>query len=177
MALHTRLLLLVCAMLLLAGAAAHAAPAPFPDSVSWYNVERPLRWEDFEGRAVLLDFFTPSCINCVHMLPVEERLAERFGKRLVIIGIDSPKFTNSKTQSGLETFMTVHDIRHPVVLDAHYRIWKAWHVFAWPTFYLIGPDGDVLQRFIGEQSFQDLAGRLRRRWSMRRRPPNWRRCL
>src|SRR5699024_7925321 len=122
------------------------------------NTAQPLTWPDLQGRAVLLDFFTPGCINCVHMLPVEKQLTQRFGKRLVIIGVDTPKFTNSATQSGLETFLAVHDIRHPVVLDAHYRIWDAWQVFAWPTFFLVGPDGNVLGRFIGEQSFSDLAG-------------------
>lgn len=132
-------------------------PTPFPASVTWYNVAQPLTWQDLQGRVVLLDFFTPGCINCVHMLPVEERLAQRFGKQLVIIGINSPKFSNSKTAAGLQTFMAVHDIRHPVVLDADYRIWNAWHVFAWPTFFLIGSNGNVLQRMIGERTFEQLA--------------------
>jgi hypothetical protein len=44
-------------------------PAAFPQGLTWFNVSRPLGWSDLRGRAVLLDFFTPGCINCVHMLP------------------------------------------------------------------------------------------------------------
>lgn len=150
------------AVLLSACSGVRAAPdAPLPESVPWYNVSRPLAWEDLAGRAVLLDFFTPGCINCVHMLPVEEKLAERFGKRLVIIGVDSPKFANSATPQGLVNFITEYHIRHPVFLDARLQFWRAWHVRAWPTLILIGPDGNVRRRFIGEQTLAELAAPIR----------------
>lgn len=142
---------------LLAACSAAQAAVPFPDDSTWFNVSQPLTWEALEGRVVLLDFFSPGCINCVHMLPVEKRLAERFGKRLVIIGVDSPKFSNSATRKGLANFITQHDIRHPILLDADMQYWRAWDVFAWPTFIVIGPDGQPVARLLGEQSFQELA--------------------
>ncbi len=144
--------------LALAACTARATPAPFPVSASWYNVTRPLTWQGLRGRAVLLDFFTPGCINCIHMVPVEDTLARHFGKRLVIIGVDSPKFTDSGTVSGLKDFITVHHVRHPVVLDTHLQIWNAWNAVAWPTFVLVDPDGKPRGRFVGEQSVADLAG-------------------
>lgn len=147
---------------LAACAGARAAPVPLPHDVPWYNVSRPLSWNDLKGRAVLLDFFTPGCINCVHMLPVEEKLAEQFGKRLVIIGVDSPKFTNSATTQGLVDFIKQYHIHHPVLLDAHSKLWDAWHVAAWPTLILVGPDGKPHRRFIGEKSVAELAGPITR---------------
>src|SRR5690625_4486742 len=149
-------------LLALAGCGgAQAAPA-FPASAPWYNVSRSLSWDDLEGRAVLLDFFTPGCINCVHMVPVEDKLEQRFGKRLVIIGVDSPKFTDSGTVSGLKDFMAVHRVTHPVVLDTHQRIWHSWHAVAWPTLVLVGPHGKTRGRFIGEKSVAELAGPIRK---------------
>lgn len=135
-----------------------AALPAFPASAPWYNTTRALTWKDLQGRAVLLDFFTPGCINCVHMIPVEDALAQRFGKQLVIIGVDAPKFTDSGTVSGLKDFITVHHVHHPVVLDTHLTIWTTWHAVAWPTLVLVGPHGKPQQRFIGEQSVSDLAG-------------------
>jgi thiol-disulfide isomerase/thioredoxin len=135
--------------------AQHAAT--FPSGLTWFNVARPLTWTGLEGRAVLLDFFTPGCINCVHMLPVEEKLEQRFGTRLVVIGIDSPKFAASKTRQGLESFIQRYDLRHPIVLDPDMSLWQAYGVQAWPTLILLGPDGNVKQQFIGEQSFEQLA--------------------
>ncbi|HJR14973.1 MAG TPA: thioredoxin-like domain-containing protein [Rhodanobacteraceae bacterium] len=130
----------------------------FPHGLAWFNVSRPLAWNDLRGRAVLLDFFTPGCINCIHMLPAEKQLEERFGTRLVVIGIDSPKFTASKTRQGLESFIQRYDLRHPTVLDADMSLWQAYGVQAWPTLILVGPGGSVRQSFIGEQSLEQLAG-------------------
>ncbi|TAN04266.1 MAG: redoxin domain-containing protein [Rhodanobacteraceae bacterium] len=130
----------------------------FPDGLTWFNVARPLSLGELRGRAVLLDFFTPGCINCIHMLPVEKQLEQRFGTRLLVVGIDSPKFAASKTKQGLESFIQRYDLRHPIVLDPTMSLWNAYGVQAWPTLILLGPDGHVKQQFIGEQSLEQMAG-------------------
>ena len=132
--------------------------ADFPAGLTWFNVARPLTLDDLQGRAVLLDFFTPGCINCIHMLPDEKKLEEHFGTRLAVIGIDSPKFEASKTKDGLKSFIERYDLRHPIVLDPDMQMWNAYGVQAWPTLVLLGPDGNVEQTFIGEQSYEQLAG-------------------
>ncbi|TAN01066.1 MAG: redoxin domain-containing protein, partial [Rhodanobacteraceae bacterium] len=130
----------------------------FPEGLAWFNVSRPLALADLRGRAVLLDFFTPGCINCIHMLPVEKELEQRFGTQLVVVGIDSPKFDASKTKQGLESFIQRYDLRHPIVLDPAMSLWNAYGVQAWPTLILLDPHGSVRQQFIGEQSLEQLAG-------------------
>ena len=130
----------------------------FPTGLAWFNVARPLTGPDLRGRAVLLDFFTPGCINCIHMLPIEKQLEQHFGARLVVIGIDSPKFAASKTRDGLKSFIQRYDLRHPSVLDPDMSLWQAYGVQAWPTLILVGPDGSVRGQFIGEQSYAQLAG-------------------
>lgn len=133
----------------------------FPQGLTWFNVARPLTLGDLEGRAVLLEFFTPGCINCIHMLPVEEQLKRRFGTRLAVIGIDSPKFEASKTKQGLESFIQRYNLRHPIVLDPTMSLWNAYGVQAWPTLVLLGPDGSLKQQFIGEQNLEQLAGPIK----------------
>ena len=132
----------------------------FPHGMAWFNVARPLTLPELHGRAVLLDFFTPGCINCIHMLPDEKKLEEHFGTRLVVVGIDSPKFEASKTKDGLLSFIERYDLRHPIVLDPDMQMWNAYGVQAWPTLVLLGPDGDVQKTFIGEQSYEQLAGQV-----------------
>jgi thiol-disulfide isomerase/thioredoxin len=159
-----RILIALAAAMVVAGGLltgmprAHAQPAiAFPHGLAWFNVSRPLTWDDLKGRAVLLDFFTPGCINCIHMLPAEKQLEEHFGTRLVVVGIDSPKFSASKTKQGLESFIQRYGLRHPIVLYPDMSLWQAYGVQAWPTLILVGPDGSVRQTFIGEQSFEQLA--------------------
>lgn len=161
-----RILLTLFAAIVVAGGlltmglpSAHAGRAiDFPNGLTWFNVARPLTLTELKGRAVLLDFFTPGCINCIHMLPDEKKLEEHFGARLVVIGIDSPKFSASKTKQGLESFIERYDLRHPIVLDPDMQVWNAYGVQAWPTLVLLGPDGNVEKTFIGEQSYEQLAG-------------------
>jgi len=161
-----RILLVLLAAIVVAGGAltmglprAYAGrAADFPAGLTWFNVARPLTLDDLQGRAVLLDFFTPGCINCIHMLPDEKKLEEHFGTRLAVIGIDSPKFEASKTKDGLKSFIERYDLRHPIVLDPDMQMWNAYGVQAWPTLVLLGPDGNVEQTFIGEQSYEQLAG-------------------
>lgn len=131
---------------------------PFASGLTWFNVSRPLDWNDLRGRAVLLDFFTPGCINCVHMLPVEAQLEKHFGTRLVVLGVGSPKFSASKSSDGIKSFIERYGLHHPVVLDAGMNLWNAYGVQAWPTLVLVGPDGGVRGQFIGEQSYAQLAG-------------------
>jgi len=161
-----RILLVLLAAIVVAGGVlsmglprAYAGRASdFPQDLAWFNVARPLTLDELKGRAVLLDFFTPGCINCIHMLPDEKRLEEHFGTRLVVIGIDSPKFEASKTKQGLASFIERYDLRHPIVLDPDMQMWNAYGVQAWPTLVLLGPDGSVQKTFIGEQSYEQLAG-------------------
>lgn len=160
-----RILLTLAATIVVAGGVLMGLPrawaqraVAFPHGLAWFNVSRPLAWGDLRGRAVLLDFFTPGCINCIHMLPAEKQLEERFGERLVVIGIDSPKFSASKTRQGLESFIRRYDLRHPIVLDPDMGLWQAYGVQAWPTLVVVGPDGEVRQTLVGEQSLEQLAG-------------------
>ncbi|MGH8296673.1 MAG: hypothetical protein ACRETZ_14440, partial [Steroidobacteraceae bacterium] len=57
---RTLFLALTCASLaasLLSPEVSAKSAVPFPSSLSWYNVSRPLTLADLKGRAVLLDFF------------------------------------------------------------------------------------------------------------------------
>ena len=58
----------------------------------WINTERPLALRDLRGRVVVLDFWTFCCINCLRVVEELRPLEERFGDRLVVIGVHSPKF-------------------------------------------------------------------------------------
>src|SRR3954470_14478819 len=59
----------------------------------WLN-SAPLKQEDLRGKAVLVDFWTYSCINWRRTLPYLRawvRKYERYG--LVVVGVHSPEFS------------------------------------------------------------------------------------
>ncbi len=133
-----------------------AAEPAFPSPAPWFNVSRPLSTQDLRGRVVLFDFFTPGCINCIHMLPELERLQHEFGQSLLIIGVNSPKFIASQHSDNIEGFIQRYNIRHPILTDQGMILWHHYGVFAWPTLILLGPDGQVAGRYIGEGHYTEI---------------------
>ncbi len=145
----------------LALSACQAQPAseralPFPKGEQWFNVSRPITRKLLEGRITLLDFFTPGCINCMHMIPVLAALARHFGQNLAVVSIDSPKFTASANPGDLRSFILDFHVQEPVLDDPRLTLWNGYGVEAWPTFILVNPQGDLVTAFVGETSYRRL---------------------
>lgn len=116
----------------------------------WLHTPRPLTAADMKGRLVLLDFWTYGCINCMHVVPDLAYLEETFGPRLLVVGVHSAKFDAEQGNDRIEAAARRFGLRHPVINDSDYAIWKAMKVRAWPTLVLLGPDGDEIGRYVGE---------------------------
>jgi thiol-disulfide isomerase/thioredoxin len=148
----------VAVMLWLMPPAAEAGGYPhFPTKESWFNVSRPLTSADLRGRVVLLDFFTPGCINCIHMIPIQRQLKQKFGDDLLVVGVTSPKFSASKQADNMAPFLRRFHIDEPVFIDSNMTWWKHYRVAAWPTMLLLSPKGKVLHRFTGEHPYEEMA--------------------
>jgi thiol-disulfide isomerase/thioredoxin len=119
-------------------------------AVAWLNTPAPLTLAQLRGKIVLLDFWTYGCINCLHVLPDLQRLQARFADVLVVIGIHAAKFDNERSTENIRRTLERLGVRHPVANDAHFAIWQAYTVRAWPTQVLIDPRGYVVGTATGE---------------------------
>lgn len=128
----------------------------------WINVTRPLTVDDMQGRLVLLDFWTYGCVNCMQIVPELEKLEHEFGDRLLIIGVHSAKFEGEKENSRILAAAKRFGLKHPVINDSDYGIWKAYNIRAWPTLVLLGPDGKEITRYKGEGQGEKLAIDIRK---------------
>lgn len=116
----------------------------------WVNAKRPLTADDMKGRLVLLDFWTYGCVNCMQIVPDLEQLEKMFGDRLLIIGVHSAKFKGEQGNDRIGDAAQRFGLKHPVINDSDYAIWKSYNVTAWPTLILLGPGGSELNRYVGE---------------------------
>lgn len=121
---------------------------------SWLNTDKPLQLAGLRGKVVLLDFWTYGCINCVHIIPDLKRLEAKYANELVVIGVHSAKFDNEKETENIRRIILRYEIEHPVVNDAHFAIWQAYAVRAWPTQVLIDPAGYVVGSVSGEGNYE-----------------------
>lgn len=130
----------------------------FPPGLDWMNTPAPLTLKALSGKVVLLDFWTSCCINCQHILPQLRRLEERFAAELVVVGVHAGKFPAEGETFNIQQAVMRHDIRHPVVNDRDFMLWRAYATRAWPTVVLVSPEGRVIGRHSGEFDADALAG-------------------
>src|SRR5262245_9178199 len=133
-------------------------PAPELDGgIAWLNTGGPLSIKkDLKGKVVLLDFWTLCCINCIHNLPDLSKLQKKYANELVVIGLHSPKFDNEKDTNSIRKAILRYQIEHPVVNDADHKIWDRYEVDAWPTLFLIDPEGNIFAYGSGEGNYEVL---------------------
>ena len=77
-------------------------------------------------------------------------LEERFAEELTIVGVHSGKFIAERETSRIADASRRLGVRHPVVNDRQFRIWRSYAVRAWPTIVMIDPGGYVLGMHAGE---------------------------
>jgi len=131
-------------------------------SGGWINTDMALSLRDLRGRVVVIDFWTFCCINCLRVVEELRALEQRFGDRLVVIGVHSPKFPHEADHVAVVRSVARHRIAHPVLDDPELETWQQYGVRAWPTLVVIDPEGYVVAMASGERNGQALGGVIER---------------
>ncbi|MEU6279857.1 NHL domain-containing thioredoxin family protein [Streptomyces sp. NPDC047028] len=141
-------------------AASVPAPAPrrarvrAPELIGkggWINTGgKDLKLADFRGRALIIDFWTFCCINCLHVLDELRELEERHRDTVVVVGVHSPKFVHEAEHQAVLDAVERYGVEHPVLDDPELATWKQYAVRAWPTLVVIDPEGYVVAQHAGE---------------------------
>ncbi len=139
-----------------APASERAAAVEFADGLPWLNVSEPLSLEKLRGKVVLLDFWTYGCVNCMHVIPDLQRLQAKYGNKLAVIAVHSPKFENEKNFNTLRNIVVRYGIEHPVVNDVDFSQWRSYGIRAWPTQVVIDPAGGAVTSVSGEGNYDRL---------------------
>jgi len=121
----------------------------------WLN-GRPLTPAQLRGQVVLIDFWDYTCINCLRTLPYLKKWHQRYAKHgLVIIGIHTPEFRFARFRTHLEAAIAEYEIPYPILLDNQQQNWSQFATKAWPTKFLIDPDGYLRFQRQGEGYYQE----------------------
>ncbi|HEY9714329.1 MAG TPA: thioredoxin-like domain-containing protein, partial [Chroococcales cyanobacterium] len=158
----SRSLTAALSILFLSALSSHAqlgAGRPAPELTgggSWVNLTKPIALKDLRGKAVLLDFWTDSCINCLHSIPKLKALESKYGKSLVVVSVHSAKYENEKSDCAVRTAVSKLGLTNPVLNDPESAVWLKYGVEYWPTFILIDAKGDIVGQTIGDTQFNRL---------------------
>jgi cytochrome c biogenesis protein CcdA/thiol-disulfide isomerase/thioredoxin len=145
------------------GSSASASLAPEVQGIAeWINSE-PLTVRGLEGKVVLIDFWTYSCINCLRTLPHLKAWDQAYrDDGLTIIGVHSPEFAFERVTGNVRTAVRKLGIRYPVALDNDFATWRAYANEYWPAKYLIDRTGRVRYFHFGEGEYDRTEALIRR---------------
>jgi len=104
------------------------------------------RLADYRGKVVLVNFWATWCVPCRDEMPSIERLrATLEGKPFVVLAVNL-----AEPESRIRKFLEAVPVRFPVLLDRDTQASKAWQARLLPVTYIVGPDGAIRYRYVGE---------------------------
>ncbi|HEX3793037.1 MAG TPA: cytochrome c biogenesis protein DipZ [Acidimicrobiales bacterium] len=136
----------------------------FTGILSWFNTpgNKPLTLTQLEGKIVLIDFWTYSCINCQRALPHVEGWYKDYKKDgLVVVGVSTPEFAFEHVVSNVMSAAGNLGIKYPVAIDNDYGTWNAYNNEYWPAEYLIDQTGEVRAYDFGEGNYAKMESNIR----------------
>lgn len=127
----------------------------------YINTDEGIQISDFEGKVVLIDFWTYSCINCIRTLPHLTAWHEKYADQgLVIIGVHTPEFEFEKERENVIAAMKKYGVEYRVVQDNNYATWRNYKNRFWPRKYLIDTDGYIRYDHIGEGAYAETEKKI-----------------
>ena len=137
----------------------------FTDTQRWFNTPggRPESLAALRRRgAVLVDFWTYTCINCLRTLPYLEAWDRRYRDRgLTIVGVHTPEFAFEHDAGNVADAIKRLGIRYPVVQDNDMGTWNAYANQYWPADYLVDDTGQVRYASVGEGDYDKTEAAIR----------------
>lgn len=86
-------------------------------ATGWIN-SPPLTPSELQGRVVLIDFWTYTCINWIRSLPYVRAWADKYADQgLVVIGVHTPEFEFEKDVGNVRRAAQGQRVTYPVAID------------------------------------------------------------
>lgn len=138
---------------------------PAPELVgldAWIN-SSPLTLKGLQGKVVLVDFWTYTCVNCIRTFPYLRAWQERYAPNgLVIVGVHSPEFAFEKSLPNVQEAARRYGLTYPIALDNNHATWTNFRNQYWPRKYLIDRKGIVRYDHIGEGGYEETERQIRK---------------
>jgi len=112
---------------------------------------RTLRLSDFYGKPVLLNFWASWCPPCRKEMPDLQRFYERYGDRIVLLGVD----WNDEPETA-RRFLQRFGITYPNVIDRDGEVFVAYRLTAVPTSFWIDRFGVIRGLWQGAMSLETM---------------------
>jgi thiol-disulfide isomerase/thioredoxin len=139
----------------IASAKARSALSPLARATTWLD-SQPLTPEELQGKVVLIEFWTYTCINWRRQLPYVRAWAEKYkGQGLVVIGVHSPEFSFEKNIDNIRWAAKDMRVAYPIAVDNDHTVWRGFSNEYWPALYFVDAKGKIRQTQFGEGQYEE----------------------
>jgi thiol-disulfide isomerase/thioredoxin len=101
------------------------------------------------GRPVVLNMWAGLCPPCRLEMPDFEKVSGEFGDRVLILGLDVGPFTNLGSSQDGQSLIRELGITYPTGTTTDLAPLRDYQVLGMPTTYFITADGQILRRWTG----------------------------
>ncbi|GIF99431.1 thioredoxin [Catellatospora citrea] len=126
----------------------------FDGATEWLGPE-PSGRPELRGRAVLVDFWTLTCINWLRAQPYVRAWSQTYrDDGLVVVGVHTPEFSFERDSDLIRQAVAAREIDYPVAVDNDYAVWQVFDNHYWPALYFVDGDGVVRDQHFGEGRYE-----------------------
>ncbi|MCR5476287.1 MAG: redoxin domain-containing protein [Lachnospiraceae bacterium] len=129
-------------------------PAPDFTLTDQYGVTHTL--SDYRGKLVFLNFWATWCPPCRAEMPdiqaLYEENEETEDSDLVILAVAFPNQSGETTEEGVKHFLEENGYTYPTLMDPEATLAVQYYITAFPTTYMIDPDGNIFGYVPGSMS-------------------------
>ena len=123
-------------------------------ATAWLNTE-PLTVASLDGRSVLVEFWTFTCINWIRTLPYVRSWYEKYRHDgLFVLGVHTPEFEVERDIEQVRRAAAKMRIEYPIAVDSDYAIWRGFGNQYWPALYFADADGQIRHHRFGEGDYE-----------------------
>jgi thiol-disulfide isomerase/thioredoxin len=123
-------------------------------ATAWLN-SQPLTGAELQGKVVLIEFWTYTCINWRRQLPYVRAWAEKYrAQGLVVVGVHAPEFSFEKNIENIRWAAADMRVDYPIAVDNDHAIWRGFNNEYWPTLYFIDANGKIRHHQFGEGGYE-----------------------
>ena len=101
---------------------------------------------DYQGQTVFLNFWATWCGPCKMEMPDIQALYEEWDENagdLVVLGVAGPGIGREGSAEDIAAFLEANGYTYPVVMDDTGTLFYQYGISAYPTTFMIDPEGNV----------------------------------
>ncbi|HEY0284685.1 MAG TPA: TlpA disulfide reductase family protein [Vicinamibacterales bacterium] len=121
-------------------------PKPIPELTMTTLDGKTITSKDLAGKVVIVNFWATWCAPCRAEIPDLVKLQTQYKDHLVIIGV----LSEDEPGPNVSRFVADYKMNYPVVAETPELSAAFTGIYALPTTFMVGPDGRMMQKHIGQ---------------------------